>query len=182
MAPPSAPLARVTGVAAVAATVVSAILSVEGPWQPASVILGWAAVGAMAAGVGFGMVGGVAGAVVIHVVRLGIHAAAGGSTVETVVAILLLVGTVEAASTSFEGRRSVLEPWGAVGRIVLAALGAAVAAALILPAVGRPAIQSVEWRVAAVAGAAVIVLLMTGSQRRRRRRPISVEHGGGDHP
>jgi hypothetical protein len=168
MAPPSATLARLTGAGAVAATVVSAILSAEGPWEPASVILGWTAVGAMAAGVGFGMVGGVASAVVIQVVRLGIEAVAGGSAVETVLSTLLLVGAVEAASTSFEGRRMVLEPWGAMGRIALAALGAAVAAALVLMAVGRPPTQSVEWRVAAVAGAAAIVLLVMGAQRTGR--------------
>lgn len=159
--------ARLTAGAAVAVTVIDAVVAPAGPWEPASVILGWAAVVAVAVGVTAGVAGGVVTAAVLQVVRLGVAGAAGASLLHVVGSIALVVAAIELASRSFEARLLPTELGVALVAPVVAAAAAGAGAALVVGflAPGGPA--SPGWRVAGVAAACGVVVVTLGVQRRR---------------
>lgn len=158
---------RVTAASALGLAVLQASLSVSGPWQPASVILGWTAVVTLGVGLAMGLTGGVAAAAFLEVVRIGIQGISGDATPGLVVSAALLVAMVETASASLEARRMPTDLAIALAQAVLGASAAGAAVAVSILVVDVAAVSSTGWRVAGLAGAVAIAMVVLGVQRRR---------------
>lgn len=89
---------------AVGAAIVLALATPSGPWQPASVILGWAAVALVAVSLLAGYTWALAAGCATFLVRTGIHGLAGEGLAELALSTALLLMVVEFGATSLEGR------------------------------------------------------------------------------
>lgn len=127
-----APGARLVGAAAVVAATGLVMFTPHGPWQPLSVLLGALAVVAVAIGVVSGRPGWLAGAVVILLVRVGVHGLAGELTPGLAPTAFGLVLMVELAAVSLEIRVMPRRVSLAVVRSVILAAGAAVGVEVVL--------------------------------------------------
>lgn len=136
MASSPAPVTGLTAAAAILAAAALALATPTGPWQPASVILGWMAVLAVATGVLAGIPTAVAVATALLLLRLGVHGLAGDRTPGLVLSAVLLLAIVELASASFEARMMpLLMRWVLLRLAVLAAFTVGVVG-LTAPAAG----------------------------------------------
>lgn len=137
MAAPTPPGARLTAALAVVVAVILAVVTPTGPWQPASVILGWSTVVLVGLGVAVGLAGPLAAGAVLTVVRVGVHGLAGDRVPGLVITSILLVVMVELALTSFETRVIPIHLPTAMGRLAVIA----VVAGLVVVAVSGLAVD-----------------------------------------
>ena len=135
MAPPP-PTSYLTAAGSLAVAVTAATFTVDGPWEPISMMLGWLVPMLLAIGLVLGRPGGVAAAAATYVVRIGVHGIAGDRTPGLAVSALLLVAMIELAAVSWDSRRMPIPLDGALARTVLLAAGAGLAVGLV--AVGEP--------------------------------------------
>lgn len=170
MAAAPAQSARLTAVMAVTVAVVLALLAPTGPWQPASMILGWGAVVAVALAVAVGMPGLLATGAVLMVVRTGIHGLAGDRVPGLVFSAVLLLVMFELALISFEARVIPVHLPSAMGRVGALAVvaGVVVASVSSLAVAGLdpgPGGSLVALAAALAAGLAVFWLIRRPTRR-----------------
>lgn len=133
MATDAATSARVTAVLAVGVAVVQALFVVPGLWQPASLIVGWMVVFAVAAGVVSGRGGPVVVGAVLTVFRVGIEAISDRPVLGTVVSAALLALLIELAAASFDARTTAVELAPSLTRAMIVAAGTGLAVAVVVP-------------------------------------------------
>lgn len=167
MASPLPSYAHLSAFLALGVTVLSALLGVVGPWQPASVVLGAIAIPVMiyallaGSGVAVGVVAG------IEVVRIGVQAISGNPRPGPVASVVMLVAMVESASASIEVRVMPVDPKAASVRVMVVSAVAGVAVALVLGSVRVTAVGDVWAPVVAMGAGATLAVLLLSLVRRR---------------
>lgn len=169
MASPPATSPRLMAAAAAAVAVMQALLSVTGPWQPASIILGWLAVVFVGVTLLTGYAGGLAIAAGVSVVRVGVEAVSGEVAGGPVLAAVLLAALIELTSASLEARRTPLEPRAVLARTVVVAAVTGIAVGLLVLGAGVTRPSGPGWNLVGVAAAVVVTGTILSVQRRRIR-------------
>lgn len=173
MAAPMASSSRLTGLCALLAAVGLALFEPGGPWQPLSVLLGWAVVLAVVVSLLTARATGLAVGASLTCVRLGIHGVAGNRTPGLVASAFLLILAVEMGADSIESRRVPIGAAGALLRSTMIAAAGGGLAGLLSLVTGVEVGGSVRFFVglAAAVLVAVIVLGLVESGARAASRP-----------
>lgn len=167
MATANAPVARLSAAAAMVVAVALALMTPSGPWQPASVILGWAAVVAVAVGTVSGSGTWVATAAILTLVRFGVGGLADQRTPSLALSAFLLVILVEAAAVSFEARLQGMDVVTVLARTVTPALVAAGMVAVLEDSVLGPGWQGASAQLLGLMVAMGAVWALLAIQHRR---------------
>lgn len=170
MATPLSPSARLTATAAAVLAVALATFTPAGPWQPASVLLGWVAVVAVVLSLASGYTWGLGAGVVLLVVRTGIHGLAGDPTPGLAIATALILAVSEFGSASFEARTTPLDLATVVARTVVVASGGAVMVAIVDYAIQGPTVRGTGVHLAALGTAFALASLVLWLHQRSASR------------
>lgn len=156
---------------AIGAALVLALATPTGPWQPASVILGWVAVVLVGVSLLTGYTWAMAAGCATFLVRTGIHGQAGAGLADLVLSTVLLLALVELGSASLEGRLIPMH-WPAVAsRSLLVGMGGGGVVAVVATVMGGVGFGGVGARVAGLAFALLAALLTVGLSRRAGSDP-----------
>lgn len=158
------------GVAAGAAAGLAA-LPVSGPWQPASVILGWTAAILAVFSLVTGYTGWMGLACVLFVVRTAMHGLAGAGPADLVGSTVLLLVLVETGAASFEARHIPIHWPADMARTLLVAAGGAGIVMVAAGLVGGAFLAGPAALTGGLAAALVVGMLAVWIQRRASAGP-----------